>query len=48
LTSKSWSDLGDRQKTIVLVAVSVQVSLQLTALTDIYWRPAGEIKGGKR
>jgi hypothetical protein len=48
LTNKSWSDLGDRQKTVVLVAVSVQVSLLLTALTAIYWRSAGEIKGGKR
>jgi hypothetical protein len=48
LTNKSWSNLGDQQKTVVLVAVSVQFSLQLTALTDFYWRSAGEIKGGKR
>lgn len=47
LTKKRWNDLNDRQKTTVLVTISVQVSLFLTALTDIYRRPAEEIRGNK-
>ena len=47
MTGKSWEDLTDGQKTAVLVAVSVQVSLLLTALSDIYRRPAEEIRGRK-
>ena len=45
---KTWRDLGDRQKMAVLVAGSVQISLLLTALLDIYRRPAQEIRGSKR
>jgi hypothetical protein len=45
---KTWSDLDDRQKMAVLVAGSVQISLLLTALLDIYRRPAQEIRGSKR
>lgn len=44
---RKWSELSDRQRTTVLVMASVQVSLLLTALTDIYRRPAEEIRGGK-
>lgn len=47
MAAKKWDDLSDRQKTAVLVATSVQVSLLLTALTDIYRRPAEEIRGRK-
>lgn len=47
MTKKRWNDLNDRQKTTVLVTISVQVSLFLTALTDIYRRPAEEIRGNK-
>jgi hypothetical protein len=47
MAKKTWNDLSDRQKTLVLVAISVQTSLLLTALTDIYRRPAGEIRGKK-
>ena len=43
----SWNDLTDGQKTAILVAGSVQVSLLLTALLDIYRRPAEEIRGSK-
>lgn len=47
MSKRKWSDLSDRQKTTVLVMTSVQISLLLTALTDIYRRPVEEIKGGK-
>lgn len=47
MTNKEWKDLSDRQKTMVLVAVSVQVSLLLTALVDLYQRPKEEVRGSK-
>lgn len=47
MAKRKWSDLSERQKTTVLVMISVQVSLLLTALSDIYRRPAEEIRGGK-
>ena len=47
MAGKSWNDLTDGQKSAILVAGSVQVSLLLTALLDIYRRPAGEIRGSK-
>ena len=48
MTKRKWSDLGDREKTMVLTMGSVQLSLLLTALADIYRRPAEEIHGSKR
>lgn len=45
---KRWRELSDRQKTILLTLMSVQLSLLLTALVDIMYRPAGEINGSKR
>ncbi len=47
MAKKKWSEMSDRQKTIVLVATSVQISLLLTALTDIYRRSQEEIRGNK-
>jgi hypothetical protein len=47
MARKKWSELSNRQKTAVLVAGSVQVSLLLAALVDIYLRPAEEIRGSK-
>lgn len=47
MAAKKWDDLSDRQKTAAVVATSVQVSLLLTALADIYRRPAQEIRGSK-
>jgi len=47
MAPKKWDDLSDRQKMAALVATSVQVSLLLTALADIYRRPAEEIRGSK-
>ena len=48
MTGTRWDDLSDRQKTLFLVAASVQASLLLMALAGIYRRPAGEIRGSKR
>lgn len=47
LAKRQWSDLSARQKTMVLTVGSVQISLLLTALADIYRRPAEEIRGSK-
>ena len=47
LAKRKWSDLSAGQKTMVLTAASVQISLLLTALTDIYRRPAEEVRGNK-
>lgn len=47
MPKRKWSELSDRRRATVLVMASVQVSLLLTALTDIYRRPAEEIRGGK-
>lgn len=47
MAKKGWKDLSERQKTMVLVAGSVQVSLLLTALVDIYRRPGEGIRGSK-
>lgn len=47
MAGKKWSELSNRQKTAVLVAGSVQVSLLLAALVDIYRRPAEEVRGSK-
>ena len=45
--ARKWHDLSDRQKTAALVATSVQVSLLLAALADVYRRPAEGIRGSK-
>lgn len=47
MAKRKWSDLSDRQKAMVLTVGSVQISLLLTALADIYRRPAEEIRGSK-
>ncbi len=47
MTRKRWSDLTDREKTAVLVAVSVQLSLAATAWIDLARRPAELVRGPK-
>jgi hypothetical protein len=47
MTARRWSDLTDRQQTAVLVAVSVQLSLAVTAWTDLARRPAALVTGPK-
>lgn len=47
LPEKKWNDLSDRQKTMILTSIIVQVPLLLKALTDMYRRPAVKIRGKK-
>ncbi|MDT0167328.1 hypothetical protein Q9R32_17380 [Actinotalea sp. AC32] len=44
---RRWDDLTDRQKTGVLVAASVQLALAATAWTDLWFRPAAQVRGSK-
>jgi hypothetical protein len=46
-TTRAWSDLSGRQKTALLVAASIQVSLAATAWTDLTLRKAEEVNGSK-
>ena len=46
-TRKRWSDLSDEQKTAILVAACVQVSLAATAWIDLARRPAEQVRGPK-
>jgi hypothetical protein len=45
--TRTWSDLSDRQKTALLVTMSVQVALALTAWIDLARRPTAEVNGSK-
>ena len=47
MATKRWSDLSDREKTAVLVAASVQISLAATAWVDLARRPAELVRGPK-
>lgn len=44
---KKWNDLTDGQKTALLVAASVQLSLAATAWVDLARRPRDQINGPK-
>ena len=47
MATKRWNDLSDREKTAVLVAASVQLSLAATAWVDLARRPAELVRGPK-
>lgn len=47
MSKKGWKDLGAMEKSAVICLSVAQLSLLVAALTDIYRRPAGEIRGGK-
>ncbi len=47
MPKKRWGDLSAAQKGAIALSGAVQLAL-LAALVDIYRRPAGEIRGGKR
>lgn len=47
MNARRWADLTDRQRTAVLVAASVQLSLAATAWTDLARRPAEQVNGRK-
>ncbi|HWK27575.1 MAG TPA: PLD nuclease N-terminal domain-containing protein [Solirubrobacter sp.] len=42
-----WSDLPPSRRVAVVIAGTIQVSLQIAALVDIRRRPAEQIKGRK-
>lgn len=44
---RRWSDLSPAQQTVLLTLASVQVSLAVTAWTDLAFRPAEQVNGGK-
>ena len=47
MAKKRWSDLSVGEKTAVLVAASVQLSLAATAWVDLARRPADLVRGPK-
>lgn len=47
MTAKRWSELSDRQKTVILVLGSVQASLAATAWVDLALRPRSLVRGSK-
>ncbi|EYT57146.1 membrane protein [Dietzia sp. UCD-THP] len=47
MRKKSWNELSDGQKTALLTLMSVQVSLAVTAWTDLAFRPAEQVRGSK-
>ncbi|AVZ40754.1 MULTISPECIES: hypothetical protein [unclassified Dietzia] len=47
MRKKSWSDLSDGQKAAILTLMSIQVSLAVTAWTDLAFRPAEQVRGSK-
>lgn len=44
---KRWSDLTEGQRTAVLVAASIQLSLAATAWVDLSRRSADQVRGPK-
>lgn len=44
---RRWNDLSPGQQTVLLTLASVQVSLAVTAWTDLAFRPADQVKGRK-
>ena len=47
MARRSWSDLTDRSKTVILVLASIQLSLAITAWIDLIRRPASQVRGSK-
>jgi hypothetical protein len=47
MAARKWSELTDKQRALLLVATSVQVSLAVSAWADLADRPASEINGSK-
>lgn len=46
-SKKKWSDFTDTQKTAILLAASVELSLTATALADLVRRPREQVRGPK-
>jgi len=46
-SKKKWSDFTDTQKSAILLAASVELSLTATALADLVRRPREQVRGPK-
>ena len=44
---KQWQDFSTGQRAVILVLASVQVSLAVSAWTDLATRPAEQVNGSK-
>ena len=47
MARRRWNELTDGEKTAILVAASVQISLAATAWIDLARRPAAQVRGPK-
>ena len=47
MTARSWGDLTDRQKALLLTMTSVQLALAATAWVDLVRRPEAQVNGRK-
>ena len=47
MARRRWNELTDAEKTAILVAASVQISLAATAWIDLARRPAAQVRGPK-
>lgn len=45
---KRWSELSGRQRTAIVVAGAVQVSLSAATLLDLRGRPSTQVRGSKQ
>jgi hypothetical protein len=47
MARRRWNELTDGEKTAILVAASLQISLAATAWIDLARRPATQVRGPK-
>lgn len=47
MARRRWNELTNGEKTAILVAASVQISLAATAWVDLARRPAAQVRGPK-
>lgn len=47
MASKKWSDLGARNRRLLMAAAAAEVLLRIVTLIDIKRRPASQIRGRK-
>lgn len=47
MARRRWNELTEGEKTAILVAASVQISLAATAWVDLARRPATQVRGPK-
>jgi hypothetical protein len=47
VAKKQWSDLSDRQRTVLVIGGAVEVVLTTAALVDLARRPRDEVNGSK-